>query len=275
MNVELTVVVDNRGAAPLVAEHGFSLYIDTGEHTLLFDTGNKDALEQNMQQLKLSPAGISTLVLSHGHYDHTGGVAHLLRHNRRMEIYLHSGVFQPRYSLDGQEPAIVRMPLSAMEAISHHPDERVHWLTRPVQLTDQMGITGPIPRSNSREDTGGPFFLDPEGREPDTIKDDVAIWITTPGGLVVCLGCCHSGLINTLEAVTRLSGERRIAAIIGGLHLLHSSEERLAWTVAELGKYEIGRIIACHCSGEAAVDYLAAHLDVEVGWGEAGMVVQL
>ena len=274
MTFRLTIVVDNKAADTLCAEHGYCLHLQTPEGNILFDTGQQTAFLPNMERLGLDPADISTLVLSHGHYDHTGGVVDLLKMNRNIDIYLHSAVFQPRYSLDGEAPAIVRMPFAAMEAITLHPENRIHWLSRPVAVTSFIGITGPISRTNDFEDTGGSFFLDPEGRQVDIIKDDVAMWLHTPDGLVICVGCCHSGLVNTLDYITARTGEKRIATIIGGLHLLSSSRERLAKTVAALRNFEIGKIVACHCSGEEAVNYLQEHLTTEVVWGQAGMVIK-
>jgi len=267
----LTIVVDNNAGNDLAAEHGFALFIEAAEHSLLLDSGQKDALLKNAPALAIDPALIDLLVLSHGHYDHTGNVAYLLRKNKNMHIYLHSGVFQPRYSLDDKRPAMIKMPLSAMQAVMQHPDDKVHWLTRPVSLDTTIGITGPIPRRFEFEDTGGRFFLDAEGHTIDIIRDDVALWLRGSKGLTLCLGCCHAGLINTLSYVFELSGEKRIDTIVGGLHLLHADERRLKKTVSELRKFDIGRIVACHCSGEEAVEYLAAHLPCKVVKGYAGM----
>ncbi len=269
----LTVVVDNVAGEGLAAEHGYSLFIEGPDGNILFDTGQKGVLFHNMDKLGIDPYTISTLVLSHGHYDHTGGVAEILQINRKTELYLHAAVFLPRYSLDGDSPKIVRMPLKAMEAAMHHSDERVHWLTRPVALVKNIGITGPISRENDFEDTGGPFYLDPEGRKSDTIEDDIAMWLHTPDGLVICVGCCHSGLINTLDCIIARTGENRIATIIGGLHMLNASPERLKNTVAKLREFEIDKIVACHCSGDKAVSYLRNHLDIEVVTGCSGLVL--
>lgn len=275
MIFRLTVVVDNKAADNLVAEHGYALYLETPEGNILLDTGQKEAFLPNLERLAIDPASISTLVLSHGHYDHTGGVADLLELNRDIEIYLHAGVFQPRYSVDGDKPTIVKMPLAAMEAIMHHRDARTHWLTRPVALSGSIGITGPISRINDFEDTGGSFYLDPEGREVDTIRDDIAMWLHGPDGLIVCVGCCHSGLVNTLHHITTRTGESRIAMVIGGLHLLNSSIQRLERTVEGLRAFAIRRIVACHCSGEEAVQFLQDNLDAEVSTGYAGLVIEV
>ncbi len=270
----LTIVVDNIAEKGLAAEHGFALFIQTPDHSLLLDSGQKDALQMNAPALDIDPADIDLLVLSHGHYDHTGGVAHLLSRNRNMDIYLHSGVFQPRYSLDDDRAAIVKMPLTAMEAVMRHPDDKVHWLTRPVTIDSTIGITGPIPRRFGFENTGGRFFLDAEGDTVDIIRDDVALWLQGGKGLTVCLGCCHAGLLNTLTYIIELSGAGRIDTVVGGLHLLNADRTRLEKTVSELRKFDIGRIVACHCSGESAVEYLAAHLPCPVIKGYAGMRLQ-
>lgn len=275
ISCRLTVVVDNKAENDFVAEHGFSLYVETTEGNYLLDAGQKEALLPNLNNLGIAPADISTLVLSHGHYDHTGGVADLIEQNRDIEIYLHAGVFQPRYSLDGEEPTIVKMPLAAMEAVMHHAESRTHWLTKPMIVSGSVGITGPIPRRTDYEDTGGSFFLDPDGHEIDTIQDDIAMYIKEKDGLIVCVGCCHSGLVNTLTRITEVTGENRIALVIGGLHLHNASSQRLEKTVEELNRFKIGRIVACHCSGDDAVKYLRENLNAEVSFGHAGLIIDL
>lgn len=267
---KLTVVVDNNAAEGLVAEHGYALHIETPQGNILLDTGQK-ALMSNLRSLQIAPERIDKLVLSHGHYDHSGGVADLLAVNRNVEIYLHSAAFEPRYVREGGESKTVRMSLPDTNAVMHHKDDKTHWLTKPLEILPGLGLTGPIPRKNEFEDTGGEFYLDPEGIDIDTIKDDIALWVKTTEGLVICIGCCHSGLINTLEHITAATGERRIHTILGGMHLLNATSARLERTVAELKNYAIDRIIACHCSGENAVEYLKGELDAEVMVGYAGL----
>lgn len=246
----LTVLVDNKAGTGLIGEHGFALFMETPAGNILFDSGQNNALLLNAQSLGIQLEDTAILVLSHGHYDHTGGIEDLLKRNRKLEIYLHAAVFQPRYSLEEGKPRIIKMPLAAMEAVMHHPDDKVHWLTRPTTIHEGIGITGPIPRNCSFEDTGGSFYLDPDGKEIDTIRDDNAIWLHGKNGLIICLGCCHAGLLNTLEHVVRLTGEKRIDTIIGGMHLLHADRQRLDQTAEKLRRFDIRHIIACHCSGD-------------------------
>lgn len=275
MTFRLTVVVDNKATDGLVAEHGYALHLETPTGNILLDSGQKEALLPNMERLDIDPKKISILVVSHGHYDHTGGVTDLLRCNKELEIYLHSESLLTRYCLEEKPPARINMQAAAKESITNHPEERLHWLNNPIDLSDAIGITGTIPRINDFEDTGGKFYLDPEGREIDTIVDDMAMWLRSPDGLIVCVGCCHSGLVNTLTHIIAQAGEKRIALVIGGLHLLNSSDERLTKTVEALRNFDISRLIACHCSGESTANFLNSHLDAEVSSGYAGLVIEV
>ena len=156
-------------------------------------------------------------------------------------------------------------------AIGKLPLEHLHWVQQPILLSDKIGITGPIPRETSFEDTGGPFFLDPEGRRADAIDDDLALWIRTDDGVIVCVGCSHAGLVNTLNHVQHLTHGLRIRAVIGGFHLLNAGRERLDQTIAAVRLLEPDMVIPCHCTGEFAVALLRNDLGERVSPGAAGI----
>ena len=158
-----------------------------------------------------------------------------------------------------------------MTALEKSPPERLHPVQRPVMLSDRIGLTGPIPRVTGFEDTGGPFFLDPEGESPDPIEDDLALWIRTDDGLVVCAGCSHAGIVNTLDYVRGLAGGARVRAVIGGLHLLEASSQRMDRTIAALRLLEPDFLVPCHCTGEKAVAALKEAFGERVSPGAAGM----
>lgn len=266
----LTVLVDNQADSNLTAEHGFALWIEVGDRRILLDTGQGQALAGNALALGIDPGQADTLVLSHGHYDHTGAVPGVLAAAPQVAVYAHAGVTEPRYSIRDGAARDIRMPPASVRALYRLPLYRMHWASGPVLLGEGIGLSGSIPRRTEYEDTGGPFFLDPEGQRPDTLDDDQALWIATEAGLVVCLGCCHSGLINTLTYLREITGEQRILAVLGGLHLGAASPERLEKTVAALNELRPGMLVPCHCTGEAATAYLREHLECPVCPGFVG-----
>lgn len=269
--IRITVIVDNRAAPGLTAEHGLSLWIEAAGRRILFDTGQGGALEPNASALGIDLAGTDALVLSHGHYDHTGGVPGVLRTVGRVEAYCHPGAVSPHYGFREGTARAIHMPRESVMALEGMPPQRLHWVRRPVSLSEDVGVTGVIPRETPFEDTGGPFYLDPEGRYADPIEDDLALWIRTGGGLVVCVGCCHAGLLNTLRYVQRLNGGMRIRAVIGGFHLLGAGRERLERTFEGLLSLEPDQVIPCHCTGEAATAGLLDALGPRGTHGEAGL----
>lgn len=133
-----------------------------------------------------------------------------------------------------------------------------------MRLAHDMGITGPILRRHPQERRSGPFFLDPEGREEDPLEDDQALWIRTSEGLVIVLGCAHAGVVNTLEHIREITGESRIRALIGGLHLAKADRDRLAFTEERIRAAGIREILTCHCTGESTARSMG------FGWMQAG-----
>ncbi len=269
-DVTITILVDNQAAAGLVAEHGLSLEIVSGGQSILFDTGQGSALARNARLLDVDLRKTSVLVLSHGHYDHTGGIPDVLRPGRKIHVFGHPAISQPRYSIRDGRPRAIAMPPESAVDLGRLPWSYLHWVQRPASLTAKIGVTGPIPRETTFEDTGGPFYLDPEGRREDPILDDLALWIQTDDGLVVCVGCCHAGLINTLQYVRRLNRGQRLRAVIGGFHLLQASDARLDRTAAALRSLEPDLVVPCHCTGDRGVAALRAVLGERVSPGEAG-----
>ncbi len=269
--IAITILVDNQAKPGLAPEHGLALWIETEGQHILFDTGQGPALPANAQALGIDLGQTDRLVLSHGHYDHTGGIPHVLSKSLHAHVYCHPGVVQPRYSRRNGTPKAIQMPSPAMTALDHVSDKKMHWTSEALQLSETIGLTGPIPRETSYEDTGGPFFRDRGARTADTIDDDLALWIRTKKGLVVCVGCCHAGLINTLNHACRQSGTSRIHAIIGGLHLLNASPQRLEQTLTALTTFAVEKIIPCHCTGSHATDAMEARLGQRVVRGQSGL----
>ncbi|AJY71381.1 hypothetical protein RW64_18405 [Geobacter sulfurreducens] len=275
-DLRIRIVVDNKGSDGLCEEHGFSAWIEASGHRILFDTGQGKALVPNSAMLGCDLSRVDTLVLSHGHYDHSGGVSHVMRNNPTIRMYCHAGCILPRYSIrPGEALRAISMALDDQEAIIALPGDQIRWVTAPQQILSGIGVSGPIPRIHPLEDTGGPFFLDPDGHHPDLIEDDTALWIETGRGLIIITGCCHSGLINTVEHIRSVSGVERVRGVIGGLHLQNASRERLEATASALRQWNPEFVIPCHCTGDEATAFLRDEVGTMVTPGYAGLAVKL
>ena len=271
MTARVTVLINDEARKGSVAEHGFSVWIEVGGHRILFDTGQGGALLPNAQRLGVNLADATELVLSHGHYDHTGGLAAALeKAGPEVAVYCHADVVKPRYGLERQTPKAVGMPQTYLAALQGLEAKQLRWITGVELLSEAVGVTGPIPRETDYEDAGGALFLDPEGHFPDPFLDDQALWIPTSRGLVIVVGCAHAGVINTLMYVRHLTGESRIRAVIGGFHLLHASRHRLERTLEALRLLAPKAIFPCHCTGSEAMRLLQDTFGTAASRGFAG-----
>ncbi len=252
-NVRITVLVENTAEdAGLLAEHGLAFWIDGGSHRILFDTGQGGVLPANAYRLGIDLRRLDAVALSHGHYDHTGGLADAVRGNRPGAVYAHPDALKPKFARnkDGTSRPI-GMPEAAQQALERHRD-RLVLLEKPTSLGAGFMLTGPVPRATDFEDTGGPFFLDAQCRTPDPLLDDQAVFFPAAQGTVVLLGCAHAGVVNTLRYVRRLTDDRPIHAVLGGMHLLNASPDRLSRTIEALRELDIACLGPAHCTGRAA-----------------------
>jgi len=233
-----------------------SFLIESGDQRVLFDTGASGiVLLHNLALVEASPKDLTAVVLSHGHYDHTGGLSHALNQAPHARLFLHPSALVSRFACREGKSREIGMPAD-VRAIVNARLPSVNWTKGPTEIAAGMVVTGPIPRRTAFENTGGPFFLDADGRTPDPIEDDQAMWIETPDGLVVLLGCAHAGVVNTLEYIRELTGRRPIRAVLGGLHLGSATDERLTRTIESLSRMNVQSVQPCHCTGASATAQL-------------------
>lgn len=275
-SVIVSILADNRAGEGFAREHGLALWIEADGMRLLFDTGQGLAFAANAEKLGIQLSLTDAVILSHGHYDHTGGLEHVLSQSRYPRLFCHPLSLQERYSIHNNTPKDVRMPDSARKAAENLPGGRFCLTTESFRLSETVGISGEIPRETDYENTGGEFYLDREGLRADPIEDDLALWINTPEGLVVCVGCAHAGIINTLHHVMDITGNRKkIRAVIGGMHLTNASDERIERTIAALQTFAPEVMIPCHCTGERAIAALSDAFPAALRTGHAGLKIVL
>lgn len=241
----------------VLAEHGFSAYLEVGGFRLLFDAGQTYAAPRNADLLGIDLAGVP-IALSHGHYDHTGGLVNLLKSTGPVPIYAHPEVFASRYTRRGGALRQIGIPFERgdLEEMGARFDlSREAW-----EISSGVWLTGEIPQSVDFEVPSEDLVVVSEEGEivVDPIRDDQALVVVLEEGIFVILGCAHSGMISTLIHAQRVTGVERILGVAGGTHLGYGGEERLAETIAALRTFEIEILAPSHCTGFAAASALAA-----------------
>ena len=254
--MKVTVIVDNMvqlgTRLPFLAEHGLSLLIEHAGKKVLFDTGQSSAVVSNLSLLGFRPSELDMLVVSHGHYDHTGGIFHVLQHARKaIPVYAHKSIFQPRYSMAGGQRRFIGIPYEKELLTALGAEWR--FVDKPTEIVSGLWISGQISRDTDYE-TGDHELVAcaADGSEcQDTIEDDTSLFYAGPRGLVVIGGCTHSGLVNTVRWGLEVTGTSQLAGWIGGTHLGPVSKEQREKTLAQLASLDPEFIAANHCTGFA------------------------
>jgi len=272
----LRVLVDNTAVTnnDLGCEAGLSFFLETAGKKILFDTGLSGVFRSNAGKMGISLCDLDFVVLSHGHIDHTGGLPVLARHltgtipgkgpARVPTLIAHPRCFWPKEKAgrsNGSE-------MSEEEARLQFP---VNLSEKPVWITDDLVFLGGIPRRLAFE-KGDPekrVVHRPDGTsEPDYLPDDTALAFKSADGLVIITGCSHAGIGNITEYARDVCGERTVADIIGGLHLLSPEPRRFTRTGMFLNRLHLKALHACHCTALPAKLALAEYCPMqEVGVG--------
>ena len=272
--MKLTVLMDNNTFVDqyYLAEPGLSYEIQADGQYILFDAGYSDATLKNAEKMGRNWKNWGTIVISHGHADHTWGLIPLLQ--RYNEEAMKNKVL-PKPTLMAHPEAFVSKWEGNMELglnLTTDSLERVFQLEQsaaPCSITPRLFYLGQIPRTNDFENRQ-PFgtVTGKEGTTEDKVVDDTALAYKTDRGLVVITGCAHAGICNTIEKAKVVCREERILDVIGGFHLQQASEEVLSKTIAYLAAQQIRYLYAAHCTDLAAKVALSARLNVkEVGVG--------
>jgi 7,8-dihydropterin-6-yl-methyl-4-(beta-D-ribofuranosyl)aminobenzene 5'-phosphate synthase len=273
-HVTITVLVDNMAGGYVLGEWGLAFLVETDQDQILFDTGGGMTLLGNSRILDVNLSKTRAIVLSHGHDDHTMGLDSALDVCGIVDLYVHPAAYVPKYYRINSGIASFTFP-SRLQQISRRVRKLIE-TREPTVIPGGMIVTGQIPRLNDFEDTGlrGIVFLDSSLTAEDPILDDQAVFFRVPEGIVILLGCGHSGLVNTMDYVSKLTGEQRIYAVIGGTHLLGASSSRIQKTVEALQKYDVQKIMLSHCTGVRAYAELAKAFPGRCSWPASGTVIR-
>ena len=250
--MKITCLVDNavKPSSPYWGEHGLSFLIDSGDQRILLDTGaSGTVLLHNLHLVEVSPASLAALALSHGHSDHTGGLAALLEQCPGLAIYAHPGVLRERFSRRGDGLRSIGLP---MEVSLLRERATLHLSKDPQEVIPGVWTSGEIAERPEPEGRGeGHLIREGDSWRPDPYEDDMALILHGTEGLVLLCGCCHAGLLNTIAHVRAAFGEYP-RMIVGGTHLVAANQQHLRHVVERLQRMGVPKLYPNHCTGQTA-----------------------
>ncbi len=257
VSCRIRILCDNSAGAlsGTLGEHGFAALVQQGNEALLFDTGAGETLLHNAQRMNVDLRCVEQVVLSHGHHDHAGGLWPLLQAAGPKKVLAHPDVFASRYVLREGSARSVGIPyseefLAGMGASFSYGDAF-------REVLPGVFLTGEVPRRTSFEEGDAGLFCDLAGCRRDTVLDDQSLVIVTGKGLLLLLGCCHAGVVNTLELAREKTGVGEVYGVVGGCHLAFSSQPQIDATIKALKKYGLKKVSPGHCTGFHAAARLA------------------
>ncbi len=277
MDLRITVLAENSVVVPfnVIGEHGFSAFVEMPGYNFLFDTGQGKALVNNALALKKDLSSIKFLYLSHGHYDHVGGMAELLKIKSPIKTYAHPDMFAERYWFKGGVKKSIGVPFRKDYLESLGAD--FEFTKDFKELEKNVFSSGEVERKTDFERIDKEMKVINKDGElvQDEIWDDFSMAIDTSKGLVVILGCAHAGIVNILNHFIKKTGKKEIYAVIGGTHLGFATDEQIDKTLEVIDKYNIQKLGASHCTGLTVSAKLYNSLKDRFFFAGAGSVLEV
>ncbi len=275
MKIKTTILCENsvfhRPGA--LAEHGLSIFMETDQGNYLLDTGQGKTIINNALVLGIDLRTVRGMIMSHHHFDHTGGIAPVLNLTGAVDIYVHPDFFKESYKIGENRPRYIGVPYARTFLEGMGAEFRFSREFR--QIAPGLWLTGEVPRrTNYERGDEGLAVKSERGYVKDDVLDDQSVVVETDKGLLVILGCCHSGIINTLSYIVEKMGQTHLYAVIGGTHLGPVSDEQKEKSLNALLTFDIERIGVSHCTGLKTASRLAAAFGDRFFFCNVGTVVE-
>ena len=276
MKTTVTILCDNYvGKTRLIAEHGLCVMIERGNEKYLWDTSPGISLPHNLEVLGKNLKGLKGIVLSHGHYDHTGGLKYAVQESGGVEVVAHRAVFSKHMALNrkdpGEAPHYVGCPYSQQEL--EELGAAFHFVKHTKVICSGIWFLTEIDRIAAQLPTDSHLVI-PKGNKfvPDPVEDDASLLLEIDGPPILLLGCAHAGILNILDHVKDKMGIYKLGAVLGGTHLMFSGTYSIQAVMDRLEEFCVDLIGVSHCTGFKAAAELAHHFGNRFVIGSAGSV---
>ncbi|MBE6043392.1 MAG: MBL fold metallo-hydrolase [Clostridium thermopalmarium] len=250
----------------LIKEHGLSIFIETEESNILFDTGQSGNFILNAEKLNINLNKVDFIVLSHGHYDHTGGMKPLLEYiQTKPKLYVSQYFFlnsQKYYLLDASKSNLKYIGIDFNESYILDKNIPINYINSySYALTPKINIISNFQRSCNFESLNKNMKIKINNKfYNDSFDDEIALTIDTEKGLLVIVGCSHLGIVNIVDSIIKRTN-KKIYGIIGGTHLIEADTHRISKTIQYLKDMNIQLIGVSHCTGKNAIETLKKETD--------------
>jgi 7,8-dihydropterin-6-yl-methyl-4-(beta-D-ribofuranosyl)aminobenzene 5'-phosphate synthase len=257
----------------LKGEHGLSLYIESDGSSVLFDSGSSGACIQNANSLGIDLSNLDAVALSHGHYDHGGGLHAIfeLLGDDPPPLFVGRGSDARRLARDGGSVADIGLPRPLMPeglpcAIVVDSANEIARDVFIIPKAEMVYAARVDPRFRA---------LSGSDEKPDAFDDELSLVAVGDEGLTVVTGCAHRGILNIVEAARVAFPGRPIRAVVGGFHLGALPDGELASVARDLAAMEPGSVYCCHCTGARGFAALSHELGGKVEWLSCGMRITI
>ena len=277
--LKITILCENTvGHLVGTGEHGFSAFVETEQGNYLFDTGNGHSIVSNSLVLGKDLRSIQKIFLSHGHPDHTGGLPEVLKLRGNVDVHAHPHLFSDRIAVLKEKDKETKRFVGVLYKRAYLEILGARFLLNSdfAGIDQDMYLTGEVPRKTGFEKSDPRLFVEVDGRRiPDPFSDDQSLVLDTEKGLVLVLGCAHSGMINIIDHVMNKMKKEKFYAVLGGTHLDFLTPEQLEQSILSLKRIEVDRIGVSHCTGMRAACRLHQEFGDRFFRGCVGSVLEL
>ncbi|MBU0993544.1 MAG: MBL fold metallo-hydrolase [Proteobacteria bacterium] len=277
--MRVTVLCENTVGVPfpwgLIGEHGQALLIE-GERTTLYDTGQGVGLINNMTIMSKQAHAIDRIIISHGHFDHTGGLIKVLENrDKPLPVYVHEEAFQKKIALIETQSDNIEVPIGFPLSKESYQEKGAdfRYIHSFAKIDDEICAISDIARPDDWQTWDTRLkYKDGDTIYSDPFNDDLSLLLETGSGPVVLLGCAHAGLVEILNDLSDKTGHKTFHAVIGGTHLGTASDQYIQKSIDILKHYKVKLIGTSHCTGSHAASEIKSHFKKEFVMASVGSV---